>query len=390
MYYKNLFRDRKNSIKIGMMSAWNHDSGVSIHAELIGREWVKMGHKLSVFSFLENNFHGTAIVGKDEDYIIRCFTTSQIEPTFLNVHPILETEYDVFITQDLGMFPQDKLINIFSLIKKHAKTVTVIHHNKLPSNPLFYQFDWNAVVCFDDRYYNFLSKSFPEVKLHIISYPCYPLIKKDKLKSRNELDLPKDKYILLIFGRRIEENMELLPVLESIGRHFPILLLVVSKNKLGLIESFKSKTLEILIRKETPNIEELYRYLHASDVLLYHRKAPIGAVVSSTAYQCLGSACPILALKSSYCYNMDGAVFTYTDIEDFKSNLMEIFNKGLKYRNWQKNLEGFLSKNSTTYIANQYIKLFQSLLEKKTYRDIRRVSQMNLSLVNPYNIKLGA
>ena len=40
-------------MNIGMMSAWNQDSGVSVHAELIGREWVKMGHRLSVFSFLK-------------------------------------------------------------------------------------------------------------------------------------------------------------------------------------------------------------------------------------------------------------------------------------------------------------------------------------------------
>ena len=33
-----------------MLSRWNTACGVSLHAELVGREWVKMGHKLTVFA----------------------------------------------------------------------------------------------------------------------------------------------------------------------------------------------------------------------------------------------------------------------------------------------------------------------------------------------------
>lgn len=353
-------------MKIGMMSAWNQDSGVSIHAELIGSEWVKKGHRLSVFSFLKTDFHGTAIIGKDEDYIFRCFTTSQAKPPFLNPHHILKTDYDIFVTQDLGMLPQDELAKIFYLIKQRAKTVTIIHQNKLSSDPSFYQFDWDAIVCFDDRYYNFLSKCFSEEKLHLIPYPCYPKRYGDRFKSRENLALPQDRYILLIFGQRaIKEHLALFPVLENISRRFPILVLVVSKRDLDKAREFKGNALEILIREEAPDIEKLYSYLHASDVLLYHRPAPSGAIVSSTAYQCLGSFCPILALKSNYFYNMDGAVFTYTNFEEFEDNLIEILNRGPRFYNWQRTLEDFLTKNSAASIANQYIHLFKSLLEKK-------------------------
>jgi len=365
-------------MKIGMMSAWNQDSGASIPAELIGREWVKMGHQLSVFTFVRSNFHGTAIVGEDEDYVSRCFTTSQAKPPFLNPQPILKETYDIFITQDLGMFPQDELAKIFPLIKPRTKTVTVIHHNKLPTNPSFYQFDWDAIVCFDDRYYNFLSKGFPEEKLHIIPYPCYPKRWADKFKAREKLDLPQDRYILLLFGQRaVKEHLALLPILENISCRFPILLLVVSKRDLDQIKTFKESHLEILIREEAPDIERLYSYLHASDVLLYHRSSPSGVVVSSTAYQCLGSCCPILALKSNYFYNMDGVVFTYTNFEEFEANLIEILTQGPRFYNWQGTLEEYLSRNSAVSIANQYIELFQFLLEKKVVkRDVEWITSM--------------
>ena len=379
-------------MKIGMMSAWNQDSGVSVHAELIGREWVNMGHRLSVFSFLKTDFHGTAIVGEDEDYVSRCFTTSGAKRPFLNVQPILKADYDIFVTQDLGMLPQDELAKIFHLIKQRAKTVTIIHHNRLPTNPSFYQFDWDAIVCFDDRYYNFLSKGFSEEKLHLIPYPCYPKRGGDKFKAREKLDLPQDRYILLVFGQRaVKENLALLPTLENISRHLPILVLVVSKRDLDKVREFKGGALEILIREEAPDTEKLYSYLHASDVLLYHRPAPSGAIVSSTAYQCLGSCCPILALKSNYFYNMDGAVFTYTNFEEFETNLIEILNQGLRFYNWQRGLEDFLTRNSAASVANQYIELFQSLLEKKVVerKDLQPIPQMDLSLIDSIQSKVG-
>ena len=372
-------------MNIGMMSAWNQDSGVSIHAELIGREWVKMGHKLSVFSFFKTDFHGTAIVGKDEDYVTQCFTTSQAESPFLNVHPILKKDYDIFITQDLGMLPQNELAKIFNHIKRRAKTVTIIHHNQLPSEPSFYQFDWDAIVCFDDRYYNFLHKVFSKEKLHIIPFPCYPGRYGDKFKAREKLGLPPDRYILLIFGQRaVKESLELFHILERVSRYLPILILVVSKRSLELVREFKGN-LEILIKNEAPNMERLYSYLHASDILLYHRTAPLGAVVSSTAYQCLGSGCPILALKSNYFYNMDGVVITYTNPEEFEANLREILNRGPRYYKWQKTLEDFLNRNSASFIANQYIKLFNLLLEEKAVegRDaLKQIPKMELSLVD--------
>ena len=41
-------------MKIAMMSRWNVPCGVSLHAELVGREWARMGHDLSVFAPVEH------------------------------------------------------------------------------------------------------------------------------------------------------------------------------------------------------------------------------------------------------------------------------------------------------------------------------------------------
>ncbi|NVM47049.1 MAG: glycosyltransferase family 1 protein, partial [Candidatus Lokiarchaeota archaeon] len=35
-------------MKIGLMGAWNTDSGAAMHAELIGRSFVEKGHEIAV------------------------------------------------------------------------------------------------------------------------------------------------------------------------------------------------------------------------------------------------------------------------------------------------------------------------------------------------------
>ena len=49
-------------MKIAILSRWNTACGVSLHVELIGREWAKNGHSLTFFA--PNNIRS---VGEEED-----------------------------------------------------------------------------------------------------------------------------------------------------------------------------------------------------------------------------------------------------------------------------------------------------------------------------------
>ena len=42
-------------MKIGMMTAWNTDSGVAAHAEPIGKVWIEMGHQVTIFSHIKED-----------------------------------------------------------------------------------------------------------------------------------------------------------------------------------------------------------------------------------------------------------------------------------------------------------------------------------------------
>ncbi|MFB3887844.1 MAG: hypothetical protein ACE144_21705 [Thermodesulfobacteriota bacterium] len=350
-------------MKIAMMSAWNTDSGVSVHAELIGREWVKMGHQLQVFTFFESDFHGTAIVGEDEGYVVRCFTTSGSADPRLDPRPILSADYDVFVAQDLGMLPKDDLAKIFHYIRRKASTVTVIHDSGPSPDPSFYQFDWDRIVCFDYRYESFLEKYHPADKICTIPFPCHPLQRGNLQEARTKLGLPNKKKIVLIFGQRVKEHLPLLPIIKEVNFHLPLLLLVVSQKDVDELEGFEG--IEMEIRKESPTIASLYEYLHASDVLILHRNPCEGVVVSSAAFQCLGSGCPILARQSPFFETLGDVVVTYSDFREFKESLLDVLNGGERYQASQRSLESFIARNSVEAVARRYIYLFEAMIEKR-------------------------
>ncbi len=361
-------------MNIGMMSAWNSDSGVSVHAELIGREWVRMGHRLHVFSFSASDFHGTAIVGEDEDYVVRCFTTSNCANRYLDPRPILVADYEVFVVQDLGMLPKDELAKIFHHIRRKASTITVIHDSGPSPDASFYQFDWDRIVCFDHRYEAFLRRYHPVDRICTIPFPCHPLRRGNRHEARAKLGLPQQKKIVLIFGQRVKEHLPLLPVIKEVSSRIPLLLLVVSQKDLD--EQREIQGIELEARKESPSIESLYDYLHASDVLILHRNPCDGVVVSSAAFQCLGSGCPILARGSTFFETLGDVVITYFDLLEFKESLLDVLHGGERYRAFQRALERFIMRNSAEAVAGQYIELFQALTEQKKESMLHQVSRV--------------
>lgn len=365
-------------MRIAMMSAWNEDSGVSVHAELIGREWLKMGHELKVFSFFTSDFHGTHIIRKDEHYVVRCFTTSTCKSPYLDPRPILESDFEIFIAQDLGMLPKDELAKIFHHIKRKASTVTIIHDSGPSGDPSFYQFDWDRIVCFDHRYREFLSRYHPEDRISIIPFPCHPLRRGDKSLARKKVGLPSNKKILMIFGQRLKEHLPLLPVISEVSSYLPILLLIVSQNDIEALNEVKGVEMEI--RQESPSIDRLYDYLHASDVLLLHRKPCNGVVVSSTVYQCLGSGCPILALNSNFFETLGDVVVTYTSFDDFQVKLFDVLQRGETYQASQRAADEFLKQNSAEIIARTYLEHFQFLTREKR----KAVSYMPVLHLGPW------
>ncbi|MCD6083161.1 hypothetical protein J7J59_03515 [Candidatus Aerophobetes bacterium] len=345
-------------MKIGMMSAWNQTSGVSIHAELVGREWVKAGHSLKVFSFLEEDFHGHSLIGVDEEYVIRCFGTP-MRSNYLNPIPFLREDYEFFVVQDPGMLPRDKLGKIFHHIRKRAKTILVEHTNKLVDDPSFYQFEWDAIVCFDKRYEEFLKEVYPEERIHIIPFPCHPWKEGSKEKARKKLGLPLDRKIIFVFGQKWRNMLDTVPALLEMSKRYPLLILIFSAaQRVYGFDELKDVT---VIRKEVLEQKRIYDYLYAADAMIFGKHSTEGAVLSSTAHLIMGSGCPIIARKSNFFELMDREVLNYEDLEEFKGCLVSAFEHDKRYEECRKAARKYVEENSSEKIAKRFISLFEKL-----------------------------
>jgi len=92
-------------MKIVMMTPWNRSCGVAMHAELIGREWIRMGHELNVLAPIEKETQ--PVTNTNEPYVTRCYTMDRefikgmLKSLSLNPRPFLDLDYELFIVQNL-------------------------------------------------------------------------------------------------------------------------------------------------------------------------------------------------------------------------------------------------------------------------------------------------
>ena len=348
-------------MKIALLSRWNTACGVSLHAELVGREWVRQGHKLVVFA--PNNIRP---VGEDEDFVIRCYSDEgDHTQTFFNPEPFLNEDYEIFVAQRIEWTPLEHLIEIFPEIRKKAKTVYVVHERKPPKNPLFYKFEWDAIVCFDDRYKRQWSKfeQFKD-KIHIIPYPTGYLKRGDKIKARKELNLPVDENIVFSYGWAPE--LHVLPVLPHLKElsdeiHFKYLVLVDPEAKVKRLPDYDFME----VRFERPPMDRIYTYLHASDVCLIHKERSEvkegEVVVSSSVLMCLGALTPIVTSDTEFVSFLDKEVIKYRDSVELKEVLSGILKGKIDVEETLKAAEDYVRKHSPEKIAKMFIELFESL-----------------------------
>jgi len=112
-----------------------------------------MGHDLQVLAPVELEGYRCDV---DEPYVKRCYTLRHKPGYFFESKPFLSLDYNVFVVQNLEILPMEDLIKVYPLIREKAKTIFVVHEGKAPKDDIFYEFDWDAIVCFDERYKKFL------------------------------------------------------------------------------------------------------------------------------------------------------------------------------------------------------------------------------------------
>ena len=346
-------------MKIAVMSSYHIDDGASVHSEALVNAWIKMGHKVLVYSFMKSDFKEESFTGDDERHVIRCFSVK--DKKFIDPRPILTTDFDIFIVENLRLLPIDELAKIFTLIRNRSRTIHIVHESSLPDETWFYQFLWDKVIYFDKRQV-FLESVYPDAEY--IPFPCIPVRKGNKEESRKRLDLPLNKNIIFTFCQR-----EYLPFLKDLPKELSdntILLFVTPLNK----ELFKMKTYPpwMIVRQEKALSKERFDdYLFASDAAIFHKtQSRYHRVVSSVIFQVIGSTCPIFVPKQSEFFQpLKDEVIYYEDKEELNKKLIEYLEDEEKREKVIESAEVFTRMNSAEKIANIYIELFTRILKER-------------------------
>ncbi len=346
-------------MKIGIMAAWNTNSGVAMHAEPIGRAFREMGHKVTVFTFSRHDYHGEGITAKDESYVKRCFGT-RTGTYALDARPFLETDFDVLLVEDLGMLPVEKLSNIIPVLRKKAKLVHVVHENRICDHSWFYEIDWDKIVYFDHRQ-DFLRKIYPDAEY--IPFPAWELRRCKKTAARKRLKLPLDKKIIYSFGMRGYHSYyrDLPPKLKRKA----VLLHLVAKDY-QMLEELTPTDWRIVRKCNALSTKEFDDYLFASDAVILHKfQSRFHAVVSSTVYQAMGAGCPIFVpSQSDFFHDWTSEVIHYRDITALNKRLIDLLGSEKKRKHLIEDADKFVEAHSPKRIARRYIDLFERLLSE--------------------------
>ncbi len=354
-------------LKIAFMTRWNAACGTSLLGELIGRELMRRGYELSILAPFNDDKLTAPIDGEG---VKRCYSIYRfgwkVVEKELDPEPFLNLDYSIFMAQGFGFITcMEQFREIYPQIREKAKTIYIVHE-RTPASALFAELDWDALVCFDERYKKAVSKVFGEEKCKIIPYPYYPIVKGDVREARERLNLPQDRRIILSFGWRLEDYIPLLPIIEELNEECPLKYVIVADPRAA------AKADEIVgkdfveLRYEVPPTDRLYTYLHASDCLLLHKK-DVGKgelVVSSVVHMCLGSLTPIVTSATRYVEMLKDEVIKYSDFRELKDRLIGVFEDSRLVTRTIEAAERRVKEHSAAKITDEYVKLFDSLLAR--------------------------
>ncbi len=361
-------------MRIAIMSPWNDCCGVSVHAELIGREWMNQGHEIVVFAPTQERVGGRIpIETEDERFVYRNWEMyrygAKVEDEssldlYFDPSPFVNEDYDLFVIEKPCLTPLGKLLKIFDVVKRKATTIAVIHAGRVPQNVNFYKFDWDVITLFDERYKKLLADVMPADKTHIVSYPCHPIAEDNMLEARSKLGLPQeeDTKIVLAYGIRLKNLREVLPIFKGLRKTYGVVLLMLTSHEesIGAAKDVAREYKFTILRKEAPPTSRLYTYFHASNAILVHKSAADYLPTSSTVHLCLGSMRPILCPDNNFVEVFDGEVMKYSNLDELRERLVDVFER----RNVQSilsNARKYVIRNSASNIANTLMRLAQSV-----------------------------
>ncbi len=346
--------------RVALISRWNATCGISLHAEMIGREFIKRGYPLKVFApTLESAgkwWHHIKIREEDEEYVERVY--EEIDPEgkggSFKREAVLDFKPDLIILESYQSLPHK---DIEELIKEvGVPAFAVLHEGDFLRYSDLSIFERIAV--FDGRFTEeLIGDRYPREKVVEIPYPCYPLREQNRRFAEDGI------IRFVTFGR--QPAFELEPFVKALRElrkvYENIRYKIVRGDKLiDVSEEWIEQELKVL------DLEDIDLLLKSSDIHLLPKGPTNNVVVSSTLYQIMGTLC-ITVVPNTRHFEMhkeDNTVVIYEGVEDLIKKLREIIENEELRRTIKESMRRYVEENSVERIVDRFEELIDSVLVK--------------------------
>jgi len=334
---------------------WNATCGVSLHAELIGRELLRRGYTLQVFAPLAESagrWWHHRLIREDEPFVKRVYTelSPQGEEGRLNPEHVLREPPDVLIVESYEKLPYRDLERLVADLKKMGIPSLAVVHESSPQD-LRYEdlslFEYRREVLRDRA---------GSVNVEVLPYPCLP-VREGKRRFAED-----GKIVFLSFGRQPkEEYREYVSVLRRLREDYPQILyrVIRASDPLRLEEEWIEEELRIL------DIKDIYRLLHSSDIHLLPKGRTRRVVISSTLYQTLGSLCPTVAPMSRFFETIprgdEAPLLLYEGEADLEEKLRSLLESEELRISLRENARRFVTENSVSRVVDRLEQILHRL-----------------------------
>ncbi|MGQ4891466.1 MAG: hypothetical protein ACP6IP_03155 [Candidatus Njordarchaeia archaeon] len=359
-------------MRIAVFSRWNATCGVSLHAELLVREWIRIGHVVDVYApFVDEriDWHHKKIDVEDEPWVHRVYRESQwgLKGGEIDVGSV-DDDYDVVLIESYPHLPYREILRLVDGFKKRAKIFVVIHEGRrfdtINLAPLIEIVD--GVFVFDFRFISEVLADYFDLirdKVHIVPYPI--LDKTDEsFELKKERSFGDGGVIFFSYGRQpVDEYRDYVGIVKKLHDKYGLKVRYKIMRSDGLLGNIDVDYIEQW--QERPPFDKIYNYLLKSDIHLLPKGATRNTVVSSTVYQSLSTLTPIVAPATRHFELLPedeegiGPVVKYRNLIDLEYKLLRLINDE-RYRDAVvEEMVRFVRERSHRKIAKKFLEIFK-------------------------------
>ncbi len=324
-----------------------------MHAELVGREFLKMGDDITVFApYVESadRWWHHRLIKEDESYVVRCY--EEVDPQGrggrIDIPRVLEHEFDALIVESYASLPYADVERLAGEVD--AEVLLVVHEGGAEQLRYTSLEVFDRVVVFDERYVReVLAGRVPAERVAIVPFPCHPVSRGKGRRRRG------GKLRFFSFGRQpVKEYAPYIAALDRLSESYELEYLVVRADE-HRIEAERDWLIQ---RHQRLDTSQIYEYLHSADVHLLPKGGTHYVVVSSTLCQCLGALCPTVAPATRHfemlpSRNGVSPVVLYSSVDELVAKLRRLVEDDDFRAGVLRMAEEYVRQNSSERVARR-------------------------------------